>query len=192
MKPVLHKFPAASQLHKGFVAQQLRRGIPGQEVDDIPLQLLALQGVHGHLSGRNVRKAKGNAVPGSVCSPKKVVGGIVQHTAFDEGTRRHQPDHVPFHQSLGKGRILHLLTDRHLIPQSDQPFDVDLAAVEGHAAHGGTLLQAAVPAGEGQLQQLGYQHSVIEKHFVEISQTEEQNGVAVFLLDRHILLHHRG
>ena len=61
VKPVLHKFPAASQLHKGFVAQQLRRGIPGQKVDDIPLQLLALQGVHGHDVAARIRRSQGVA-----------------------------------------------------------------------------------------------------------------------------------
>ena len=59
-----------------------------------------------------------------------------------------------------------------------------------NTAHGGTLFQAAILAGKGQLQFMGYQLSIVKEHLVEIAQSEEQNAVLILGLHIQILLHH--
>ena len=83
---------------------------------------------------------------------QEVVAGFIQHGVLHHGARGDNPDDVPLYQALGQFGVLQLLADGHLIALCHQLGDVAFGAVEGHAAHGGALLLAALPASEGELQ----------------------------------------
>ena len=64
--------------------------------------------------------------------------------------------------------------------------------MEGHAAHGRALRQAALLPGERNFQLLRYGQRIVKKHLVKVSQTVEQNTVRILFLGLHVVLHHRG
>ena len=64
--------------------------------------------------------------------------------------------------------------------------------MKGNAAHRSTFFQTTGLAGQSDLQFFGGHKRIVKKHLIEITQTIEQDAVAVFLFCLHILLHHRG
>ena len=147
-----------------------------------------------HLAGGDVAQAQ--AYPGlvGVDGAEEVVFPLLQHRRGDDGARRDDADDVPVHQTLGQGGVLGLLTDGHLVALGDEPGDVALTGVVGHAAHGGALLRGliSVPGGEGQIQLLGHQLGIVEEHLIKIAQSEKQNGVGIAVLHLQVLFHHGG
>ena len=168
---------------------------PGQLVFQV-VQILPPGGEGGgiHLAGGQVAQAQ--AIPGrvGVDGAEIVILAVLQHGGGDDRPRGDHPDDVPVHQALGQGRVLRLLADGHFIALGDEPGDIALAGVIGHAAHGGALLRGLVPVpgGQGQVQLLGHQLGVLVEHLVKIPQAEKQNGIGVLGLDVQILLHHGG
>ena len=59
-----------------------------------------------------------------------------------------------------------------------------------NAAHGRTFLQATAFSRQCDLQFLGSHQRIVEKHFIEISQTIKKDTVLILLLGLHIFLHH--
>ena len=120
-------------------------------------------------AGGDIRKADPRLVPLQKEAGDVVVAVVLQHTALDDGAGSHHPDDVPLDQALGGGRVFHLLADGHLVPFGDQPGHIGLIAVEGHPAHGGPLFQAALLAGEGEVQLPGGCDGIVEKHLIKIA-----------------------
>jgi len=123
-----------------------------------------------------------------------IIFPLVQHGGGDDRAGGDDPDDLPLHQSLGKRRILSLLTNGHLIALGDEPGDVAVAGVVGHAAHGGALLRGfvPVPGGQSQIQLPRYRLGVLVEHLVKITKTEKEDGVRILGLNIQILLHHGG
>ncbi len=170
----------------------LPRGEAAQLVIEVLVRLRSGEGGDGALAGGDVAEAQPRARAVPVHGADEVVAPLLQHGGGHHRAGGDDADDVPVHQPLGQGRILHLLADGHLVALGDQPGDVGVGAVVGHAAHGGALRRrlAPVPAGQGQLQLLGYQLGVLVEHLVKITQPEKQNTVRVQLLHAQILLHH--
>ena len=195
---------------------QLHRA--GHVLFDIAGQLTAVQhsGIHQHLAGMvaaelrdhgrhdllpfqlgdvgraggNIGKTDARRVPFQKNACNVIVFVILQHTALDDSARRDHPDDIALDQSLCLGRVLHLLTDRHLVSLGDQAGHIALVAVEGHAAHGGTLFHAALLARQGQVQLPGGGQRIVKEHLVKVADAVKQDLVLILLLDVHILLHH--
>ena len=118
---------------------------------------------------------------------------FLQHGALGHGAGCDDPDHIPLHQSLGKGGILRLLADGHLIAFRYELGDIALGGMIGDAAHGGALLRilhAAVPRGQRQIELPGGDLRVVVEHLVEIAQPEKEQTVRVLLFDLVILFFH--
>ena len=141
-------------------------------------------------AGGNIGKADARRIPFQKNACNVVVFVILQHTALDDSARRDHPDDIALDQSLCLGRVLHLLTDRHLVSLGDQAGHIALVAVEGHAAHGGTLFHAALLARQGQVQLPGGGQRIVKEHLVKVADAVKQDLVLILLLDVHILLHH--
>ena len=101
-----------------------------------------------YLARCDVGKAYADAALHGKHAPEKVVAVLVQHGGFHDRTRRHAPDDLALDQALGELGVLHLLADRDLVALAHELGDIPFRAVVRHAAHGRTLLQAAVAAGE--------------------------------------------
>ncbi len=168
-------------------------GRKAAEVVDDPLPVLGL------LELRQLDFAGGDVHEADAGLPFCVEGGteivvlrLVEHGALNDGAGGDDADDFAPHEPLGEGRVLRLFTDGDFIPFGDQAGDVRVHAVEGHTAHGGALLLAAVLAGEDEVQHRGHQLRVVEEHLVEVSDAVHENGIFVVLFDREILFHHGG
>ena len=153
------------------------------------------------LGSGGIKRAGGQVAEAQTIGPVQaeeaghvIVAALVQHRALGDGAGGDNPDNVPVYQSLGRGRVLGLLTNGHLVPLGHQPGNVGLGGVVGHAAHGGLVLLvlAPVPGGQGQVQLFGHQLGILIEHLIEITQTEKQEAILVFLFHLQVLPHHRG
>ena len=141
-------------------------------------------------AGGDVRKAETRFFALEIDAGNVIVAVILQHTALDDRAGGDHADDVALDQPFGLGRVLHLLTDGHLVALGDQTRHIALVAVEGHAAHGGPLFQTALLAGQGQIQLFGRCEGILKEHLVKIADAVEQDLVLVLFFDFQILLHH--
>ena len=180
----------------GLVDHRLGRGEAAQLVDELLHPLAAGKGGGVGLAGGDVADAHSGVIVVQIDTGAEVGAALVQTGAVDDRAGGHHADDVPLHQTLGLGGILRLLADGHLIALGDEPGDIGIRRVVGHAAHGHPLLDglvlALVPAGQRQIQLAGRRFGVGAEHLIEVTQTEEQDGVLVLFLYLQVLLHHGG
>ena len=98
------------------------------------------------LAGGDVAKGGSGGAGVHVDAADEVAGLVVQARGVGDGAWGDHPDDVPLHQPLGRGGVLHLFADGNLIALGDEPGDIGLAGVVGHAAHGDALLRLGMPA----------------------------------------------
>ena len=193
--------PLPQKIHQPV---QLPGPVGEDDLGGVEAAQLVFQVVHGvlrrgqrggeHLAGGDVAQAQAAGGGVGIDGTQEVVLPLLQHGGGDHRARGDDPGHVPLYQALGQGGVLHLFADGHLIALGDQPGDVAVAGVIGHAAHGGALLRGlvAVPGGQSEVQLLGRQLGVVVEHLVKVAQAEEEDGVGVLLLHLQILPHHGG
>ena len=110
---------------------------------------------------------------------------------FDIGGRGNHPRDCALDQALGGFGVFDLVVQGHFFSGLDQPGNIALDGMIGHAAHG-DLAVSAVAGGQGEVKQVGGQPRVIKKYLVEVPQAAQHNRVLMLLLDRPVLLHHGG
>ena len=171
----------------------LPRGEAAQLVDDMVDGVVFKAGA-AELAGGDVAEGDAAAAALQVDGAEVVAAPLLQHGAVGDGAGGDDAHHVPGHQALGQGGVLGLLADGHLVAPGDQPGDVGLGAVVGHAAHGGAFLgvgDAAVPGGQRQIQLPRGDLGVFVEHLIKIAEAEEEQTVPVLLLDLVVLPLHR-
>lgn len=174
----------------------LRRGKPAQLVEQMLRPVGPLKGGNVGFAGGNVAHAEARAGVVQIQPRAEVGPSLLQAGGVYDGAGGHHPDNVPVHQALGRGGVLGLLADGHLVALGNKPGNIGVGGVIGDPAHGDLLLEALVlvliPGGQGQVQLLGRLPGVVAEHLVKISQPEKQDGVLILFLDLQILLHHGG
>ena len=122
-----------------------------------------------------------------------IVGPAALQHGRIHGTRSDHADDIPADQPLCLTGVLGLLADSHLVALGNEPLDIPVAGVVGYAAHGRllSLRFAPVPCGEGEVQLLAGQLSVLVEHLIKIPQPEKEDGVLVLFFDLQVLPHHR-
>ena len=193
VEPVAEEF-VQSRMIGGCAAQHhLRGGETAQFVDEVAHRFRSGKGGSHGPAGGYVDKAHAGAVVAEKHGADVVAAAVLQHRTVGYGAGGDYADDVPLHQPLGRGRILHLLTDGHFVALGNQAGNVALAGVVGHAAHGSLvgLVLAPVPGGQGEIQFPRGSFGVLPEHLIEIAQTEEKKGAGVGLFQFYVLLHHR-
>ena len=217
--PAAAELPFQRRAHKArriaFVLDEFHR--TGQTFLDVSRHFAAVQqaGIHQHFAGvvaaqlgddrrgdlvrtqlgdvgragGDIGKAQARLLALQVDAGDVVVAVVLQHAALDDRAGRDHADDIPFDEALGLGRVFHLLTNGHLIALGDQAGHIVFVAVEGHAAHGGALLQAALLAGQGQVQLFGHREGVVEEHLVKVTDAVKENFVLMLIFDLNVLLH---
>ena len=174
----------------------LRRGKPAQLVEQMLRPVGPLKGGNVGLAGGNVAHAEARAGVVQIQPRAEVGPSLLQAGGVYDGAGGHHPDNVPVHQALGRGGVLGLLADGHLVALGNKPGNIGVGGVIGNAAHGHLFLKGLVlvlvPGGQGQVQLLGRLPGVVAEHLVKIPQPEKQDGVLILLLDLQILFHHGG
>ena len=178
----------AAVQHTG-VHQQLTGAVAAKLGDDRRGNLALLELGDVGRAGGDIRKADARCAALDKDAGDVVVFVVLQHTVLDDRAGRDDADDVPLDEALCRGGVLHLLADGYLIALGDELGYIAFVAVDGHAAHGGALLQAALLAGEGQIQLAGRREGVVKEDLVKIADVIKQNCVLVFIFDAHILLH---
>ena len=89
------------------------------------------------------------------------------------------------------GRVLDLVADRHLEPGADQPRQIGVGGMNGHAAHRdvGAVMPAAL--GQRDVERRRGGPCVLEEQLVEIAHPEKQQATGMGALDLVILRHDR-
>ena len=180
----------------GIIEDDLRRGEPGHLIEQVDTGVGAGKGRGMGLAGGDITGGKAGLIlpqpgGGAEVAAAGLQGGVVQ-----DGAGGDHPDNVPLYKALGRGRVLGLLADGHLIALGNEPGNVPVRGVVGDAAHRHLLVKGLililVSGCEGQVQLPGSRPGVGAEHLVKIAQAEEQDGVLVLLLDFQVLLHHGG
>ncbi len=115
--------------------------------------------------------------------------GVLLRVLGNMGARRDHLDDAARYYALRLLRVFHLLADRDLVTCLDQLGYVCFGREVGNAAHGHGILFCLVPRREGDLKDARGFLSILPEHLVKISQPEEQDRIAMLLLDAPVLLH---
>ena len=143
------------------------------------------------LAGRCVGEAQARDLGLRPHGREKVVGRGVEELVGGDRAWRQDLRHAALDQALRARRVLELVADRDLVSEAQQPRDVGVALMPGHAAHRDRLGILPVARGEGETEELGSPDGVLEEHLVEVAQPEEQERVRMLGLDARVLLHER-
>ena len=113
--------------------------------------------------------------------------GFVGHRA-----RRDDAHHFPINRAFAGGRVAGLLADGRRLAFANQPRQVAVDRVMGHARHGYGLAVGFTAGGQGDIQQAGRAARIVIKKLVKIAHAEQQQGVRKLAFDAQILLHQGG
>ncbi len=160
--------------------RRVQRGQDGQQVVDPGIS-------------RDLELGGGEVQPGGMEPPgvegygrEVVVAGGVELVGRQGGARAEDARQLPADELARLGRLL-LVADRHLFPRAQQPAHVAVHGMERQPGHG-----LAVAVGEGEAEDLGGLHRVVEEQLVEVAQPEEKQGSGRQpALHLEVLLHHR-
>ena len=160
-----------------------------------PPQLAGEGGVARHLreaelAGGDVGEREPVFVAGRGHRGQEVVDLGVEPLPLREGARADDLDHLAPHHALGELGVLGLLAHRHLEAGGQELADVRGGGVVRHAAQRHRRAVAVAAAGQGDVEHLGGLFRILEEHFVEVPEPEEQDGVPVPILDLKVLVHH--
>ncbi len=142
-------------------------------------------------AGRDVEKRGGGPAVVAGQRREEVLLRPGQQLGVAQGAGGDDPGHLPAHQTLGLGGLLHLVADRHLEAGAHRLGEVDFEGVVRHPAHRRFALGAALPRGERHLQQRRGALGVLEEQLVEVAHPVEQQGVRMLRLELQIVAQHR-
>ena len=120
-----------------------------------------------------------------------VVLRLLQRLDIEIRSGCYDPHYLTLHDALSEFRVLHLLTDCHLIPLRYHLIQIALHSMIRNAAHRRTFLLTTTFARKSKFKFSGSNLGILKEHLIEITQTIEQDTVFILLLGLHILLHHR-
>ncbi|MPM35347.1 hypothetical protein SDC9_81938 [bioreactor metagenome] len=163
--------------------------LPRRKPGEFALRRRAV-GEFGHLEfpGADVKRRQRIVALAEIERHQKIADRRIEHARIDDRARSDDPGDRAFDDALGQLRILELLRDGDLDPGIEQARQLRVKRVIGKSAHG-----IALPLGQRQLHQRAAPHRVVEEHFVEVPEPEEQNRILGDIgLGRAVLLHHRG
>ena len=139
------------------------------------------------LPGRQIEPRRVEALPIGMEGEQKVVSLCVDLCVRQAGAGRDDASQLPLNELARCGRF-HLVADGNLDPLVEQLLNIVIRCMKGDARH-----RHAVPMGEGDAKQFGAPFGILEKDFIEIAQTKQQQRIIRELGTNFVpLLHHRG
>ena len=139
------------------------------------------------LRRRDVGVGQPREVPLQRHGRDEVVGPLVQQAGLDDRPRRDDAHDVALDEP-GAGRgVADLLADGHLVAAPDEPRQVALQRVRGHAGHGHALSLAHVAARQHDVELRRRRARVLVEGLVEVAEPEEDDGVGVARLHLEVL-----
>ncbi|CDC62015.1 uncharacterized protein BN660_01255 [Clostridium sp. CAG:448] len=173
------------------IGNHLTGRIGSDLVDQARVWVVPGDGGGKHLSGGHIRKADTVLVLAKADRAQIIVLLVGQQIGLDQRSGRDNAHHLTPDQSLGKRRVLHLLTDGDFESLSDQLTDILVHGVVRDSAHGRAFLFPAIPSRQRQSDGAGRGDRVVKKHLVKIPQAIKEQIIFILLLDLQVLFHHR-
>ena len=172
----------------GGAGEDFPRRQPFQILDRVPGVRPA---PHEELAGREIEERARTGRPIETDSGQVVRAGLVQHFEVADRARRHDPGDLPANQTLGLGRILHLVAQRDLVAGVQQLADVGVDRVVGYAAHGRLAGRTLLTRGQGHVEHRRGGDRVLEEHLEEVAHPVQEDGVGMLRLHRQVVPEHR-
>jgi len=142
-------------------------------------------------AGRQVQPGQPVALRAGMHGRQQLVAALLQERLVGDRARGDDAHHLALDQALAGGRIADLLADRHRLAQADQPRQVVLGGVHGHAGHRDRRTGAGAALGQGDVEQARRLAGVVVEQLVEVAHPEEQQDVRMLALGRQVLAHQR-
>ncbi|MDT4826313.1 hypothetical protein FQZ97_596220 [compost metagenome] len=116
---------------------------------------------------------------------------VVEQFRIGQRAGRDHPHHLALDRPLAGADLAHLLADGDRFAELDEPREVGVDRVEGHAAHQHRLPGRLAALGERDVEQTRGLFGVGPEQFVEIAHPVEQQGVRMVGFEAQVLRHHR-
>ncbi len=175
--------------------QHLGGAKPRDLIEDLPFRSAGGDAT----SGGEFDPRQRRAIPAGLADSRRdgsqvIVAAAVEQRIVGERARRHEPDDFALDDPFGRGRIFHLLADRHAMPGRDHLPQITFDRMKRHAGHRNRVFgaePAPAAAGQGDAQRLGRELRVLPEHLVKIPHPKEQDIIGILLLECLVLLHRR-
>ena len=115
---------------------------------------------------------------------------LLPQRRIERRSRRQHPRHLAPHNLLGELRVLHLIAEGDPVSLPQQPRQVLLDGVIGHAAH--RHLAFPIARRQRQLQLAAGHHRIVIEQLVKIPHAKEEQRIGILPLRRRPLPHKRG
>src|SRR5207247_7250977 len=115
----------------------------------------------------------------------------LKQLSVDQCSRCIQTNDFTAYETLCEFRVFHLFAECDGPPSLKKLCDITLRGMVGHSAERNWVGAGFIARGEGNGEQLGGDLRILVKHFVEVADAEQQNGVGIAALDFAVLPHQR-
>ena len=128
---ILHQTQQRPAVVGRLVHHRIRRGKPPQLVEQVLRPVRTLEGGDVGLAGGDVAHAEARAGVVQIQPRAEVGASLLQAGRVNDRAGGHHPDDVPVHQALGRGRVLGLLADGHLVALGNKPGNIGVRGLIG-------------------------------------------------------------
>ena len=132
------------------------------------------------------------APPAGIDGREQAVPALLEQRFVGDRARGQDPGDPAFDRAPARGRIANLVADRDRDALAQQPREVALRGVRGHARHRDRLAAALTAGSKGDVEQLVRAARIVEEQLVEVPHLVKEQLVRELRLDAEILLHDRG
>ncbi len=115
---------------------------------------------------------------------------VGQQFGVGEGAGGDHAHHFALDRAFGCGHIAHLLANGHRFTQLDEPGQIRLDRMKGHACHEHRLPCRLTPARQGDVEQASGFFGVGKEQLVKVAHAVEHQRVWKLRLDAQVLGHH--
>ena len=151
-----------------------------------------------HPSGRDIAGGDPDRIAQGGQRDQEIGAARIEQRVLGQRARGDEADDVARYQRLGAAALpgffgrLDLFGDRHPAAAADQPREIAFRRMHRHAAHRHRLAVMRAAAGQRDVEDARRHLGILEKQFEEIAHPVEQQRLPRLLLERVVLLHHRG
>ena len=159
----------------------------GSQPGELVFQLLAVGKLRQReLAGGVIDHREAEGVPVFAYRSEVIVAAVIEQREVVDGARRDDLGDLPVHDLAGH-RFGDLLPDSHPLALLDELGDVVFHRVVRDTAHGNST-----PFGESHIKESGSLPGILEKHFVEVAEPEEEKHIVGKRAAHRLVLRHHG
>ena len=177
-----------------FGRNHLSRVQPG----DLSAQRVRVGFDHLEPAGRNIRRRDRNGTARFADRDAPVRAAAVEQRFLGQRARRYHANDRAVDQRFRSGALLRffgcfdLIGDRDAVACLDQPGEIRLCRMRGHAAHRDLFAVMLASRGQRDVEARSSDLRIVEEKFEKVAHAIEEQAIAGLFLQLQILGHHRG